>query len=308
MKIGIIVPFYNGHQWLGRLIESFGFAARKYECTLLIIDNSPGNRPVDTACRFEMKVKVLREKPGIGYGKAINRGYDHCKELGYDCLIVSNQDGYVSDNFIQEILSPFQQDDKILLTAPLLRMYDSNAVEDFFLKYYLSQVPELVSDLIEGRPRDYYEMNKISGACFAFNLKSKQYSYPYFFDPLFHMYFEDEDLCHRVQQVKGKIVLVPDAVFFHQHANTTDAENRQGIEADKLVSEKILRLKNGSKSSVKVLYGIFVATISSFTYHILRGELKKAYLPIRSFAIILYKLPAILKTRRQDILCSKTIG
>jgi GT2 family glycosyltransferase len=180
-------------------------------------------------------------------------------------------------------------------------------IEDFFVKYYLSQVPELVSDVMDKTQKAYYEMNRISGACFAFNLKSKQYNYPYFFDPLFHMYYEDEDLCHRIKQAGGKVVLVcPNAVFYHQHSHTTDLENREEIQANKLVSEKILRLKDGSKSSAKALYGIFVSTVSSFTYHILRGEFYKSYLHLRSFAIIFFKLPAILKVRRQDLLNSKT--
>ena len=40
------------------------------------------------------------------------------------------------------------------------------------------------------------------------------------------MYYEDEDLCFRVKQIGGKIVLVsPNAVYFHQHSHTTDLEN-----------------------------------------------------------------------------------
>ena len=307
MKIAIVIPFYNGYQYLDRLIDSFDLASRELECSLYIIDNSPGNQPIEIPHKSSLAIEVLREKPGIGYGKACNRGYQHCKELGYDYLIVANQDGYVSENFLRELLLPIQHDEKILITAPLLKVYNSHAIEDFFVKYYLSQVPELVSDVMDKTQKAYYEMNRISGACFAFNLKSKQYNYPYFFDPLFHMYYEDEDLCHRIKQAGGKVVLVcPNAVFYHQHSHTTDLENREEIQANKLVSEKILRLKDGSKSSAKALYGIFVSTVSSFTYHILRGEFYKSYLHLRSFAIIFFKLPAILKVRRQDLLNSKT--
>jgi GT2 family glycosyltransferase len=307
MKIGIVIPFYNGYQYLDRLIDSFDIAARELDCSLYIIDNSPGKQPIEIPHKSNLAIEIIKEKPGIGYGRACNRGYQFCKDQGIDYLIIANQDGYVSDSFIREMLLPFQQDEKILITAPLLKIYDSDAIEDFFVQYYLSQVPELVSDIIDKSQKTYYEMSRISGACFAFNLKSRQYNYPYFFDPLFHMYYEDEDLCHRVKQAGGKIVLVcPNPVFYHQHAHTTDLDNREEIQADKLVSEKILRLKDGSKNSAKALYGIFVTTISGFTYHILRAEFYKGYLNLRSFAIIIYKLPGILRTRRQDLLNSKT--
>ena len=306
MKIGIVVPFYNGHQYINRLVKSFDKAAETFDCTLYIIDNSPINQPIEVANLLNLKMEVIREKPGIGYGKASNRGYEICKELGFEYIIIANQDGYVSDSFIQDIILPFQQDSNILISAPLLKVYDNKKIEDFFLKYYITQVPELVTDLMDGTERAYYNMRLISGACFAFKLNSRQYIYPYFFDPLFHMYYEDEDLCYRVKQVKGKIALVcPKAVFYHQHSHTTDTENQERIMADKLVSEKILRLKNISKSSLKSLYGIFVSTITSFTYHIFRGELKNTYLHVRAFVIILYKLPSILKSRRQDLSCIK---
>jgi GT2 family glycosyltransferase len=309
LKVGIVIPFYNGHQWLNRLVQAFDNASHGYECTLFIIDNSPGNLTVEVGLSTGISVEVIREKPGLGYGKACNVGYQRCKERGFEYIIVANQDGYVSQNFIREILNPFHQDDRVLMTAPLLRMYGSEAIEDFFIKFYLSQVPELISDLIDGTGRSYYEMKRISGACFAFRLKTNLYRYPYFFDPLFHMYYEDEDLCQRVHQAGGKIVLIcPSAVYYHQHSHTTDLDNIQSIESDKLVSEKILRLKNGSKSSAKALYGIFVTTISGITYHIFRAELYKAYAHLRSLVVILYKLPAILKTKREDFLNSRAIN
>jgi GT2 family glycosyltransferase len=302
MKIGIIVPFYDGHLWLNKLVESFDHAAADYDCVLYIIDNSPENKEVEVRHPLSLKVEVIREKPGIGYGKACNRGYQICKDQGYDYLIIANQDGYVSSNFIKELLYPFQQDDQIMITAPLLRTYNGNQIEDFFVKYYFSQAPALISDLMDGTQKDYYEMSRISGACFAFDLQNKHYKYSYFFDPLFHMYYEDEDLCHRIKQIGGKIVLVsPNALYYHQHSHTTDLTNQKEIQSDKLVSEKILRLKDSSKNSMKSLYGIFVTTTTSFTYHILRGEFKKCFVHIRSFWIILFKMPAILRSRRLDL-------
>ncbi len=191
------------------------------------------------------------------------------------------------------------------MAAPLLKTYQNNEIEDFFVKYYLSQIPQSVSDFINGTASPFYEMIKISGSSFVFKLKSKQYGYSYFFDPLFKMYFEDEELCRRVSLVKGRIVFCPAAIFYHQHSHTTDSENQENIQADKLVSEKILRLKNISKSWGISFYGIFVITVSSVVLHILRGEFTKSWLHIRSFFITVGKLPGILKTRKSDLLYIK---
>jgi GT2 family glycosyltransferase len=299
-KIGIVIPFYNGHKYLDRLIESFDVAAAGRECFLYIIDNSPKDKVVEIKYLSEIPVQVVREMPAIGYGKASNKGFELCKERGYDYVIISNQDAYVSPNFISELLAPFNRDVRIAISAPLLRTYDGNSMEDFFVRYYLSQVPEMISDLILGNAKEFYEIEKISGACFAFRLNNGLYKYPYLFDPIFHMYMEDEDLCFRIRSLDEKIVLCTKPVFYHQHSHTTDLENRELIEADKLTSEYILRLKNNSKSSYRTLYGIMVATTSQVAYHVLRGEFAKAFKHIKTFGVTVSKFPTILKIRKED--------
>ncbi len=300
LKIGVVVPFYNGHQYLDKLIESFDVAAAGLDCVLYVIDNSPADQVISMSYKSKMAVEVIREKPGIGYGRANNRGYELCKELGFDFIIIANQDAYVSPNFIRDLLFPFSKDDTISVSAPLLKTYEGDAIEDFFIRYYVSQVPVLVSDLLIGKQKDYYELEKISGACFAFRLKDESYKYPYLFDPIFHMYMEDEDLCYRLARINRKVVLSLSAIFYHQHSHTTDFKNREFIETDKLTSGNIIRLKNDQKNVFKTLYGIFATTTGSVTHHILRGEFKKVYSYSRAFALSVLKIPKILRIRREN--------
>jgi N-acetylglucosaminyl-diphospho-decaprenol L-rhamnosyltransferase len=308
LKVGVIVPFYKGYKYLEKLTESIEKAANGYSCTLFIIDNSPENLPIESKTSINLPMVVIREKQGIGYGKACNVGYARCKQEGFDYIIVVNQDGYVSEGLMRGLLQPFEKDKSIMIVAPFLKTYEDE-VEDFFIKFYLSQVPDMVSDMFAGHLKGYYEMVKISGACFAFSLRNEKYVFDYFFDPLYHMYCEDEDLCHRIHMLNGKVVLVNrEVVFYHQHSHTTDIENQEIIHADKLVSEKILRLKDSKKRSAKALYGIFVTTFIGVFYHLFRGEFLKSYLHLRSLLIVLYKLPRILRSRRQDLLTSRAAG
>ena len=61
-----------------------------------------------------------------------------------------------------------------MIVAPILKTYSGIETEDFFVKYYLSQAPDLINDLLGGVKHAYYEMNRISeGACFAFSLKNE---------------------------------------------------------------------------------------------------------------------------------------
>jgi GT2 family glycosyltransferase len=299
-SVGIVIPFYNGHKYLKELMESVAVAGRDFSCKVFIIDNSPENMAIEPGADVGITVEIIREKPGIGYGKACNRGFELCRKEGFDYIIISNQDGYFSRDMIRNLLNPFEKDESIFIAAPMLKVYGDNKIEDFFIKYYLSQIPEMVSDVFSGSVRDYYEMKVISGACFALR-NDMQYPYPYLFDPVFHMYFEDEDLCRRVGTISRKIVLVPrEADFYHQHSHTTDLENRDTIVADRLLGEKIFQLKDPRKSIIRALYGIFVSTSTAVLYHLLRGEGRALFMQIRTSFDVLLKVPRIMRTKKEE--------
>ncbi|GGB08525.1 glycosyltransferase [Puia dinghuensis] len=300
-KIGIVVPFYNGHEYLDRLIASVEKAAAGLHVTLFIVDNSPEGPPLEIARKGSVPVEIIRERPGIGYGKACNAGFERCKKAGFDYILVVNQDGYLSDGLIRGLLVPFREDKSIVITAPLLKTYTDDEVEDFFIKYYLSQAPAFFTGLLHGHTADHYPLQRISGACFAFSLRNGNYPYAYFFDPLFHMYYEDEELCQRIHAAGGKIVLVTrDAIFYHRHSHTNETEQRSSILKSQLVSVKILRLKDPSGNSFRAYYSIFIATLSSMFDHLLRGQLRLFYLYFRSLLVVTVLLPRIARTRRQD--------
>ena len=81
-------------------------------------------------------------------------------------------------------MNPLISNSSIVISVPLLRVYGSESIESFFIKYYLEQTPEIFSDMLKGTLKEFYFFEKISGACFAF--KMQNYPYDYLFDPLFH--------------------------------------------------------------------------------------------------------------------------
>ncbi len=161
----------------------------------------------------------------------------------------------------------------------------------------------MISDLLKNEAKPFYEMEKISGACFAFNLRNDSYTFNFLFDPLFHMYYEDEDLCRRIKLIQSKIYLISEqAIFYHQHSHTTDKENADEISSNKIYSEIILRVKDPAKSTVRTLYGIFTTTATATFYHLLRAEVKKCVSQIKPLGMMFYHMGAIMKSRKRDIL------
>jgi GT2 family glycosyltransferase len=115
------------------------------------------------------------------------------------------------------------------------------------------------------------------------------------------MYWEDEDLCRRVHMTGAKIALVPAAVFYHLHSYTTDTENKEEIKSNDFYSEMIYSLKDPSGSVPRILYSVFVNVCHLFIYFFLKGQWKKCFLQIKAMFVMLFNLPAIIKSRKNDM-------
>lgn len=258
--VGIVIPFYDGLDYLDKLTSSIydSIMDGYFNVEILLVDNSPTNYKDEINKRFP-SVKYARPGINIGYGKASNEGYRYFKERVFDYVIVSNQDGYFHKNLIESLISPFIKDESILLTAPLLYTYDDNQVESFFIEYYLKFVPEFISDLLLKKDiSDYYITKDISGACFAIKLDNKLFELN-LFDPNFHMYYEDVDLCNNILKAGKKIALVTKATFYHHHSHTTDMRNSTRITKWKAASEMYYRFKQAkSYAKISAIYGIFL--------------------------------------------------
>jgi GT2 family glycosyltransferase len=106
------------------------------------------------------------------------------------------------------------------------------------------------------------------------------------------MYFEDEDLCKRLNDRNEKIVLVPDAVFHHQHSHTTDIDNSKKIDRQNAISARYLRIKY-AKNKLASLYGITIDDMFDSLKQLLRGNVvygvDKTIVGFKLFSLLLRK-------------------
>lgn len=289
--VGIVIPFYNGMDFLEKLVSSINNSTNHlYKVEILIVDNSPSSYESEIRKSFP-HVSYLRPGANIGYGKASNEGYRFYRDKKFDYVIVSNQDGYFQKSLIGNLLSPFLEDSSILITAPLILTYQDHKVESFFIEYYLKFVPELITDFFLNRNvRDYYLTKGLSGACFAVKLKNRVFD-QYLFDPKFHMYYEDVDLCRTVLQSGHGMVLVPKASFYHQHSHTTAIENSDDINLWRSISGLYFRFKNArSKQKIITLYGIFVDQFCDTLRFLLRFRFHAALASIKTLFAFLHSI------------------
>lgn len=211
MKIGIIIPYYNGDEFIESCLESIKLNYAN-NLKVYIINNSDRATNIHSIANAYDWVRVYDTKKRIGFGKANNIGAELAISNGADIIISINQDAVIDKDCIKELLAPFQIDSDIHITAPIC-LIKINSIGSNFIKFYLSQCPEIVSDSLYRTIKLYYQVNSISGACFA--IRTSTIKSVGLFDPLYFMYFEDDDLCRRIRYINKKIVIVTNAKVMH---------------------------------------------------------------------------------------------
>ena len=137
-KVGFIIPFFGGNKYLPFLLDSIWQSCESYDLTVYIIDNSGTGERVDRNLITRPEVKVIEAGTAIGYGKACNIGYQHCKTNGCDVLVVVNQDGYFASGSLELMVNILLNNEGYSVAVPLLTKYESDTVEWFFTHVYIT--------------------------------------------------------------------------------------------------------------------------------------------------------------------------
>lgn len=296
-SVGIIIPFYNGQEYIYALFQSLEKEVLNLNYKIFIVDNGSAKINKSLLDNLNLNFVYINTDVGIGYGKACNIGYEQCKNENYDYCLILNQDGKIGENMILNLVISLRKSHDNIVSVPILKEYDSNQVESFFIEWYLTQIPDFFSDLLESKFQNTYNLRKASGACFLFDLKKIEYKFQYLFDPIFYMYFEDEDLFRRIEYINKKIVLSSNSVFYHKHSNTTDTENQLTIHKNKILGQNIYFFKNLKKSYLLLLITWlkieFVISVSMLINLQLKNLLNRLFITFKTFLL----LGKIYKTR-----------
>ena len=300
VKIGFIIPFFGGNNYLPKLIHSIYFENNNWDLHVYIIDNSKPHERVNKSLITSHNVHIIDSFVAIGYGAACNIGYKRCKADGCDLLVVVNQDGYFARGSIQLMINTLLKEDEYSVAVPLLTKYENDEVEWFFTHVYLTPMEGLVSDLFRGRIRDFYRINQLCGACFS--LKIKDYNgFDYLFDELFYMYFEDNDLYKRLERMKRNVMLVPGAIFHHTHGNTTNYEKEtlKGL-VIRRTSKHIYTLKQSNRGMFIAFISLIFLIYRNIIAHLFSLNFKDLIVEVWSFFAVSIKMGKIFSIMRKE--------
>jgi len=294
-----VIPFYNQDEYIKECLKSIEINSHE-DIKIIVINNSDRQTDINQIYKEYKNMTIINTNKNLGFSMACNLGAKIAIQRGAEYIICLNQDTIICERFLSEIIKPFMEKEDIVLAAPIHYTYDGRSIEPIFIRWYLTQCPDLIVDALDCKLKTFYEVEYISGACFAIKTEFiKKYG---FFDPIYFMYSEDEDLCRRVRYLGYRIVIVPRAKFRHYHSHTqADEKDKRRIRLWRRNSTAIFLLKNIREPIWKAMARLIYNYLIDYVSYIMRFRIGSILINMWWDMKLIYLFPKILKSRKNEL-------
>jgi GT2 family glycosyltransferase len=140
-----------------------------------------------------------------------------------------NNDTFVTEGWVQDLIRPLLQDERIGLAGPVTNMI--GGVQKISIQYSnMSEMAERARAFTRGRKNTLYEADALAFFCVA--MRRDIIESLGLLDPIFGVgFFEDDDYCQRVMKAGYRLVCV-DGVFVHHHLSAAFNALEPGAKGD----------------------------------------------------------------------------
>ena len=287
--ISIIIVNYNTKNYLLNCVNSIFESMYRGSFEVIVVDNNSCDNSIKLI-EDNNKVDIIKNNDNLGFSKAVNMGLK--KSLGkYVCIL--NPDTVLDINSLEILFDYMEEEIDVACVSPKIINSDGtfqisckrslpkiknsffkltaidrlfpNSV--FFSSYNLLYLDEDISHQVE----------VISGACMF--IRRKTFESVGYFDESFFLYGEDIDYCHRMSDLKMKVVYYPSSKV--THFKGVSAQSRPY----KVISEfhnSMIKYYNKYESKYHFwrFFKIFIVSIIimkkylSYFIHLLRNRIK----------------------------------
>lgn len=227
--ISIIIVTYNSESHISRCLKSLKNKL-KANFEVIIVDNNSSDQTIREISKIkEIELKILPQDQNLGFSKANNIGV---KESKGSTILFLNPDTEIEKIDSQTIVDYLSNPD-IGIIAPKLVMDDGKTqpsvmniptIMNAILEYWLSQKNKYSQYApIEDKP---IQVEAVYGA--AMFIKRIVYEKIGGFNNKYFLYFEDIDLCRKVNEIGLKIIYYPEFIVKHSvgASSKTNPETR----------------------------------------------------------------------------------
>jgi GT2 family glycosyltransferase len=173
------------------------------------------------------RVKVVENDRNVGFGRGVNIG---AGESTGSSLFILNSDAVLQRGSLGPLVNRLETEPRLAVVAPWILspqgpvQVDSHGVFPSFRTMILRT---------NRHPPDRLRPDWVSGV--AMLVRREAFEQVVGFDPEFHMYLEDVDLCRRLRAASWDIVRVPESRVVHASGASSRSEDRERLYHDSLM-------------------------------------------------------------------------
>lgn len=225
MDLSVLIVTYNSAKLIGRLLEHLARETRDLSAQVIVLDNASRDGTAELVGREHPWVHLIASKDNLGFAAGNNLA---ARAASGRYLLLLNPDAFPDAGSLQRGLTMLDQHSDVGLAGgeligadgsrqPSARMFPTLRDEFFTLSGLAWRFPKSPFfarlDRRWADPDQDAEVDWIPGA-FVF-IPAAVFSHRGGFDERFFMYYEEVDLCRRMQQIGLKIYYWPQLKAMH---------------------------------------------------------------------------------------------
>lgn len=217
MKVSIVIPNYNGKQYIKACMESLEKQSYK-DFEIILVDNGSldGSRSYIKENYPDINVIFLDKNYGFSY--AVNVGI---KQSNAEYVVLLNNDTEVDKDWLGNLVRCIEKDKQIFsCSSKMIRYNERHLIDDAGDEYCILGWTRKRGD---GMPVDLYnETKEVFSSCAGAAIYRREiFAKIGYFDELFFAYMEDVDISYRALIYGYKNIYCSDALVYHIGSATT---------------------------------------------------------------------------------------
>ena len=240
ITIDIIIPVYNGYEYLEALFNSIEKYTTSPYRLIVVNDCSPDKRVkayLEERLKAHSKAIFIDHKINQGFVKSVNEAYNHTSNH----FLILNTDTEVPAFWIERLMYPIVHMQNIASTTPFTNSGQIASFPNFIAdnEIFEGMDVEILDRAFRNiNPKAFYEEVPTGvGFCMGINYNLTK-EIGFFIEEEFGKgYGEENDWCQRAIQKKYKNLIVPNLFVYHKHGGSFSAKEKA-----KLMKENAVKL------------------------------------------------------------------
>lgn len=218
--ISIISVNYNSRKYLEKLLNSIEKYLAKEDIEIIALNNEEK----ELKLKSTLPLKIIQRKKNIGFGSANNIGAQNAKG---EWLLFVNPDVEFIDNSLIKAINFIKKHPQTGILGPQIIQYSTKKPQPWTSGKKTSLWQILFRNTFKKPWNKNFPVfiDWVSGT--ALLISKNDFEKIGGFDEAFFMYFEDQDLCLRIKELRKKTVFYPDFKIIHHNGKSWNKKSEQ---------------------------------------------------------------------------------